>query len=302
MKKQRNILFIINPNSGLQLFPNLDTRIAKSLDGSEINATIKKTKYAGHAIELCQEAITLDEKPDSIIAVGGDGTVNEVINGIGLSGIPMGIIPIGSGNGLARHLGISLLPMRALRTIVQGFHVPIDMMQIGKTKFAANVAGVGFDALVSWKFKDTKTRGPISYARIILEEFLNHKPANYTIKIDKREFTIKSSMITVANSSQFGNNAVIAPNASLTDGYLDLCILKPFPKALTLDIATKIMTNQIGSSKYYESHLGKKITIKQDKAIYQIDGDSVKEKKKIKIRIKEKALNMIIPKKSKNNI
>lgn len=302
MNKKRKILFIINPHSGLNLFPNLAHRIEKSLENTEIEAILKKTEYAGHAIEICQGAITLEEKPDTIVAIGGDGTVNEVINGIGLSGVSMGIIPTGSGNGLARHLGISLLPMRALRTIIQGYSTPVDMMQIGKTKFAANVAGVGFDALVSWKFKDTKTRGPISYARIILEEFLNHHPATYSIKIDKRKFTIESSMVTVANSTQFGNNAIIAPNASLTDGYLDLCILKPFPKALTLDIATKIMTNQIGSSNYYESHLGKKITIKQEKAIYQIDGDSVKEKKKIKIRIREKALNIIIPKKSINKI
>jgi len=302
MSDKRNILFIINPHSGLKLFPNIDNRIAKTLEKENIKATIIKTKYAGHAIEICQTAIIMDKKLDCIVAVGGDGTVNEVINGIGLSGVPMGIIPIGSGNGLARHLGLSLLPMRALRTIIQGYIQPIDIMQIGKTKFAANVAGVGFDALISWKFKDQKTRGPVMYAKIILEEFLKYKPSTYNIKIDKREFTVESSMITVANSSQFGNNAMIAPNASLTDGYLDLCILKPFPKALSLDIATKIMTNQIGSSNYYESYLGKKITIKQEKAIFQIDGDSVKEKKKIKIKIREKALNLIIPKKSKNKI
>jgi len=302
MQKIRKILFIINPHSGLNLFPHIDQKIKKTLGSTDIECIIKKTEYAGHAIEICQEAITLGKTPDAIVAVGGDGTVNEVINGIGLSGVTMGIIPTGSGNGLARHLGIHLIPLRALRTIIQGYSTPIDIMQIGKTKFAANVAGVGFDALVSWKFKDTKTRGPISYVKIILEEFIKHKPAEYTIKIDKREFTIVSTMITVANSSQFGNNAMIAPNASVTDGYLDLCILKPFPKALSLDIATKIMTKQIGSSNYYESFLGKKITIKQEKAIYQIDGDSVKEKKKIKIRIREKSLNIIIPKKSKDNI
>ena len=302
MQKRRKILFIINPYSGLNLFPHIDHKIKKTLLNTTIEGVIRKTEYAGHAIEICQEAITLDKTPDAIVAVGGDGTVNEVINGIGLSGVTMGIIPTGSGNGLARHLGISLIPMRALRTIIQGYSTPIDIMQIGKTKFAANVAGVGFDALVSWKFKDTKTRGPVSYAKIILEEFIKHKEAKYTIKIDKREFTIESTMITVANSSQFGNNAMIAPNASVNDGYLDLCILKPFPKALSLDIATKIMTKQIGSSNYYESFLGKKVTIKQEKAIYQIDGDSVKEKKKIKIRIREKSLNIIIPKKSKDNI
>ena len=299
----RNIIFIVNPISGLKLFPNISRTIEKATAKNNIRAEIIHTEYAGHALELCRKAVESENPPDAIVAVGGDGTVNEVVNGIGLSGVTMGIIPTGSGNGLARHLGISLLPARALKTIIKGYSVPIDIMQIGKKRFAANVAGVGFDAIVSWKFKEVKTRGPIAYAKIILEEFMKAKPAKYIIKLDKKdEFEVESPMITVANSTQFGNNAIIAPNASVTDGYLDLCIIKPFPLAMTLDLATKIMTNQIGSSKYYESYLAKKITIIQKKAVFQIDGDSVKEKSKIKIKIRKKALNMIIPKDHENNI
>ena len=300
---ERHILFIVNPKSGMKLFPNIGHRIEKKMAETDIKATIVITEYAGHAIEIAREAANSESRPGAIVAVGGDGTVNEVVNGIGLTGVTMGIIPIGSGNGLARHLGISLMPMRALRTIIQGYSTAIDMMQIGKKRFAANVAGVGFDAIISWKFKDSRTRGPVVYARIILEEFLKYKPAFYTIKIDNKDkIAIESPMVTVANSTQFGNNARIAPNASVTDGYLDLCILKPFPKAMSLDIATKLMTNQITASKYYQSHKVKEIEIKQKKAFYQIDGDSVEEKSKIKIKIRPRALNMIIPKKSINKI
>jgi diacylglycerol kinase (ATP) len=302
MEKDRNILFLINPHSGFKLFTNLESRIAKYLINSTINPIIIKTEYAGHAFELTKKACEPDSEYEAIIAVGGDGTINEVVSGIGLSGKTMGIIPTGSGNGFARHLGISLFPMVALRTIIQFHTQQIDLMKIGKNKYGANVVGVGFDAAVSWRFKDSKLRGPISYVRIILEEFLNYQSNTYEIDLDGQIFTIESPMVTVANSSQFGNNAIIAPGASVMDGLLDLCIIKPFPKALSIELAGKIMTGQIKNSKYYEHYQGKKIIIRQEKAVYQIDGEPIKEKRKIKIAAKSQALKIIIPKKSLGKI
>jgi len=242
--KTRNILFIINPKSGPGLFPKLDQRIDNYLKDSDIILTIKKTEYAGHATELCREAINSSERIDAIVVAGGDGTVNEVVNGIGLSGMPLGIIPTGSGNGLARHLGISMLPFWSIKNIIHGQVMAIDMMKIGKNTYAANVTGVGFDAIISSKFQFSKIRGPIAYAKLILEEFIKYKSSTYEIKIDGKKIVVDSAMITAANSSQFGNNVYIAPSASLTDGFINLCILKPFPKALALDIVTKLMTKQ----------------------------------------------------------
>lgn len=298
----KNILFIINPHSGMKLIKNVDNKIVNSLVNTNINPIIIKTEYGGHATKIAQEAVNQPNPPDAIIAVGGDGTINEVITGIGQTGIPMGIIPKGSGNGFARHLGISLFPFWAIKTIID-FHIqPIDIMKIGKNKFGTNVVGVGFDAVISQRFKDSKLRGPISYVKIILEEFLKHQPANYKIELDGKEIDVFSPMVTVANSTQFGNNALIAPKASITDGLLDLCVIKPFPKAMALDIAGKIMIGTIENSKYYERYTAKKIIIQQEKAFYQIDGDSIKKKKKIKVEVIPSGLNMIIPKKSINKI
>lgn len=300
--EKHKFLFIINPHSGLKIFKNLEQKIYKTLINTNIEPDLIKTKYAGHAKEIAKKAVEKPTEYSAIIAVGGDGTINEIVSAIGLSKMPFGIIPTGSGNGFARHLGISMLPMKALKTIIDFYCEPIDLIKIGKSRYGANVAGVGFDALISWRFKDSKIRGPISYAKIILEEILSYQPKKYTIEFDDNCIEVESPMITIANSSQFGNNARIAPTASVKDGYLNLCIIKPFPKTISLDIAGKIMTGQIHNSKYYEHYLVKKITIKQDKAEYQIDGDFIKKKKKINIKIKESALNVIIPKKSINKI
>ncbi len=300
MQPIRRLLFIVNPISGKGQKIKVVEQIQNFFTGKNFQVTIKYTEYAKHAIVICKDAI-LSDNTDAIIAVGGDGTINEVVNGIGKTGMTMGIIPLGSGNGLARHLGIPLMVPRALANI-ENFNIqPIDLLKT-KNHFAANVIGVGFDAIVAWQFKTKGTRGLATYIQVILEEFLSYHPKNYEITIDDKTFTTEAALISVANSSQFGNNAFIAPKASIVDGMMDICVLKPFPKALSLQIAGMLMTKTIHLSKYYELYHARKVKIVQEKSALQIDGEAVNQKRKIKVKLYPGKLNMIIPFKMKGKI
>jgi len=255
--------------------------------------SIRETEYAGHAKEIAAELSALGDT--EIIAVGGDGTVNEVVNGIGDSGTIFGIIPSGSGNGLARHLGISMRAKKAMELIKQGHLQKIDLMKING-EYSANVSGVGFDALVAHKFQDSKTRGLLSYAQISMQEFFKYQPATYELTIDGKTYEREAFLISLANSSQFGNNAFIAPKASLTDGLIDVCILKPFPVVATAIVFERVMAKTINNSKFMDIIQGKKIMIKNTAKIYHLDGDPRESKGDLEIEICPGILNLIVPK------
>lgn len=294
------LLFIVNPISGKGQKIRVVDQIQDYFKGKDFVVTIKFTEYAKHAIVICKDAI-LSGSTDAIIAVGGDGTINEVVNGIGRTGMPMGIIPLGSGNGLARHLGIPLVVPKALANIEKFNIQPIDLIKT-KNHYAANVIGVGFDAIVAWQFKNKGTRGLATYIQVILEEFLSYQPKNYEITIDGNTFSTQAALITVANSSQFGNNAFIAPKASIVDGLMDVCVIKPFPKALSLQMAGMLMTKTLHLSKYYEHYNAKQVKIVQEKSALQIDGEAIKQKRKVKVKLYRGKLKMIIPVKMKGKI
>jgi len=290
-KKERHITFIINPVSGTTKKKNITKLIQDIFGKSDIGVAVRETEYAGHAREIAAE---LCSENTEIIAVGGDGTINEVVNGIGNSGAVFGIIPSGSGNGLARHLGISMRPKKAMELIKKGFTQNIDLMKING-EYSANVSGVGFDALVAHKFQDSKTRGFISYAQIAMNEFFKYKPQSYQFSIDGKEFEREAFLISFANSSQFGNNAFIAPKASITDGLIDVCILKPFPVVATAVVFERVMAKSINNSKFMEIIQGKKITIKNPAKIYHLDGDPRESINDLEIEICSGILKLIVP-------
>jgi len=297
--KKLQIGFIINPISGTINKLNYDIKIDKYFRDSKINPIIEFTKRGGHATEIAVKFV--NQSLDAIVVIGGDGTVNEVVNGIGNSGIPMGIVPSGSGNGLARHLGISLILRKALETIKQAIIQPIDVIDING-KLSVNVSGLGFDALVAHKFQNIDKRGLVSYIKVVVSEFVAYKPHKYNIIIDGEKYEREAFLISIANSSQFGNNAFISPKASVLDGKMDICIVKPFLKIESPLVIEQLMTGRLDKGKYLEVIRAKEVEISQELDIFHIDGDPFENGRIIKAKIIPSTLKMIIPKQKVNNI
>ncbi len=294
------LVFIINPNSGLMPKSTLKNKIIRYFSGKEIPIVIKITKKAGDAFSFAKK-YSIQKNIKAIIAVGGDGTVNEIVNGIAKSGKPMGIVRGGSGNGLARHLGIPVTLNRALAVIEKAYYCSIDLMRING-QYSANVSGVGFDAIIAHKFQNVNIRGPVSYARIVLTEFATFKAQNYDIIVDGESINRDAYLISFANSSQFGNNALISPMASVIDGYVDLCIVKPFPKISSPLVVERLMTGRLDKGKYIEIIKAKKIILKQESKIYHIDGEAIEGENLLDVEIVPSILNMIVPKSKSKNI
>ena len=221
-----NILFIINPISGGRDKLKIPALIDANLDRLKFNANFAFTEYIGHASEIAEEAA--NKNFDVIVAVGGDGTINEVASKVMQQNKILGVLPFGSGNGLARFLKIPMNTVRAIRVINNCKVSVIDTATFNEKSFF-NMAGMGFDAHISSVFAGNKGRGLSGYMKLGLKEMLNYKPQTYRITIDGREYLRKAFLVSIANSSQYGNNTHIAPTASVMDGLLDVCIVKEFP-------------------------------------------------------------------------
>lgn len=291
---KKSVCFIINPASGTKRLENIEDIIKSEFAGTDYDFDIKYTESAGHACLLAKESV---EKHTTIIAaVGGDGTVNEIAAQMIGSECTLAIIPVGSGNGLARHLGIPLSVAKALRLIRNGQITKIDTALINNKKFIS-IAGIGFDALVAQIFSGNKNRGFFSYFSIVATQFSKYREKKYHLEFDNGEvITTRAFFIAFANSNQFGYNTVIAPNAKLNDGLLDVCIVRK-PKFLDFPmIVNLLLLKKIDQSSFVKIIPAKNIIIKQSKSRYvNIDGEAIKMKKKFKVEINPNSINVIIP-------
>jgi len=291
MKKKR-ILFIVNPFSGLgkqRMFKSLAT---KELSRSEWSWDIALTKHAGHATTLSSEAVG---HCDIVVAVGGDGTVNEVGSGLIGTDTVMGIIPAGSGNGLARHLNIPLKVNRALQMFNQYNVMSIDALKVGH-RYSLNVSGVGFDGHISHLFAQATQRGPLGYLRLITREFSKYKSKQYRLVIDGNVIDREAFLISFANSTQYGNNAHIAPGAKIDDGWIDVCIIRDFPKVEAPALLISLFDQTIDQSKYDEIILGRHITVECDEPLMpHLDGEPLNHEGSLSIEMMPLALKVMVP-------
>ncbi|MCK5823190.1 MAG: diacylglycerol kinase family lipid kinase [Bacteroidales bacterium] len=293
----KKILFIINPVSGVGKQKNIEKRIEKYLDTTKFSYEIKYTKEAKHAIDISSDSA---DKFDIVVAVGGDGSVNEVCKGLINSNSALAIIPTGSGNGLARYLNIPLKIDKAIKLINKTTIKKIDTAEINNEKFV-NVAGIGFDAHVSRIFSNYGKRGPLPYVKIAAEEFPKYRAQNYQITIDGNTLNRKAFLISFANSSQFGNNAYISPDAKIDDGLIDVCIFKNFPIVESPFLAVMLFDKRLDKSKYMEIVKGKEITITHENPIIaHIDGEPVSFGKEVNVKINPQSLNVIVSDKGFN--
>ncbi|WP_240755182.1 diacylglycerol kinase family protein [Pedobacter sp. SYP-B3415] len=293
MQKRTNILFIINPISGGTRKSRVPALIDRYLDKGRYNPNFRFTESRGHAAELADEA--LRKQFDIVVAVGGDGTINEVAGKVLEHGKTLGIIALGSGNGLARFLNIPLDPKKAIQNLNNGQTLDIDTAVFNDRVFF-NMAGMGFDAHLSSVFAEEKGRGLLGYLRQGLAEIGGYESRHYRITVDGKSYVREAFAISIANSSQYGNNVFIAPHASVTDGKLEVCIIKPFPLRRLPEIAWVMLRKQAHRSDLIEIISGQEILIERDRdAAVHIDGEPLYMGKDLHIKVKPASLKIIVP-------
>ncbi len=287
---KKKISFIINPISGGKKKDKI-IRLIKSKLTEEYEFEIQITEYSAHATALAK--IALKNKVDAIIAVGGDGTVNEVGQALIHTDTPMGIIPTGSGDGFARHLKIPQRISLAIDKIKEFKIQTIDTATLNDIPFLAT-AGLGFDAKIGWEFDNFGKRGLLSYIQLSALEFFKYKAKEYELLIDGKSIITSAFLINFANAGQYGNNAWIAPSASLFDGKLNVGVLKPFPPHEVPFIIFQLFSKTIEHSKYYDRYQAKEIKIKSPKR-FHIDGEPKEnQKEEIVIRVVPQSLKVLI--------
>ncbi len=290
--KKTKALFIVNPFSGIWRQKAIDKHLFNVLDRDKFDYSLEYTEKQGHATKLSTKAV--EDGYKLIVAVGGDGTVNEVARPLIGSEITLGIIPSGSGNGLARHLGISTETDRAIKIINDGLVREIDTVKANDQMFLS-IAGIGFDALVAEKFAGQKYRGFFKYLFISMTEYFPYKPQKFKMFIDGKKIEREALFISFANSDQFGYNTSIAPKAKIDDGLIDVCIVKKFPVWVSPFLAPMLLSKKIDQTPYVEIIRTKEVYLDRKNRITNLDGEPVKLKKKLHIRVVPRSLKVIVP-------
>ncbi len=282
---------ILNPSSG---YAFKQRRIQKWLaENLPPSVTLFKTEYAGHAALLAQQA--REERYDRVIAIGGDGTVNEVASQLVHAGTALGIIPAGSGNGLARSLNLPLSVGKAFDTALSGKTRMIDVGRAGERYFFA-VCGVGLDAVIGLRFQRLKTRGIIPYFYFGLREFLKYDYPTFTVISDDQKMTVAPLTLVVSNGMEFGNGARIAPQALMDDGLFDICILERMSFLHTARALPKLFNGDIVNEKSYNSFRCRSLEIvpERENFLYHVDGEPFRKQGALKITMHPKALKVIV--------
>lgn len=288
----RKVFFIVNKFSGSGFKTEMEMAFRQTCEAQEWEFALKYTQKPGHATQLASEA--RDAGYGKIVAVGGDGTVNEVAQALLHSPAAMGIIPKGSGNGLARHLGIPMDATQALNCLFTGRIVPIDTFRLNG-RLSLNVSGIGFDGYVAELFGLEKQRGLQGYTKLVLNEFMNFPEFEAEITSDGRTAVKNAFVIAIANSSQYGNNARIAPGASVCDGLLNINILKKFPP-YRVDLIYALFSGTIEESGYCEMLQISEASIRlRTPVAYHIDGEPAGKADHFTIALIPASLNLLAP-------
>ncbi len=294
MGEKKKILFLINPKSGTGGKRSVPRLVRSLIDKQKFDVLIKETKYVAHACELTKAAVA--EGVDVVVAVGGDGTVNEVARSLTGTDVALGIIPCGSGNGLARHLGIPLEIKKAIEFLNTAESTAVDYGKINGSPFFCT-CGIGFDALVSSSFARGNRRGLWGYMNRTLTDWLNYEPEVYEIESESFKKDYKAFLIACGNAAQYGNNAYISPGASMRDGLLSVTILEPFPATDVPIILGQLFGRTLARNGHIKTLEAKWLRIKRKTSgPVHFDGEPADMDAEIYVEIVERGLNvMAIP-------
>jgi YegS/Rv2252/BmrU family lipid kinase len=290
---RKHIVFIVNPKSGVERQIEIKDAVHAHLSREHYTHEILHTEFAKHGITLAREAAK--NGAYAVVAAGGDGSVNDVMHGLLGTDTLLGIIPMGSGNGMARTMNIPVDTVQAIQVINTGNTTRMDVAFANGTPFLSN-AGVAFDALIAKKFAKSVKRGIMMYSWLVTKHLWLYKEWDWKINVDGKEFTEKAFIVNVANGQQFGYNFKIAPMANYTDGLLDLIIIRKFPKLMGSTLVLRAMNGTIANSPYVKHMRGKEITISNPQLrLMQTDGDAHVCEHSIKFTIEHGAQRAIVP-------
>ncbi len=288
----QKITFIINPIAGHKKYKTVEKYIHKYLDLKKFDFSIEYSKKKGDVQKISKTCIS--NGTNIIIAVGGDGTVNEVSSTLINSKLKMGVIPIGSGNGLALSLGIPKNIKKAIKKINATIVKQIDCISVNNLH-SINITGFGFDAFVAKHFSKESKRGLFKYIYLTFLLLRKYKSKKYTITINEKIEKIKAFSLNICNGNQFGNNFYISPKAKLDDGKLHICIVRPFKWYQFFILLTQFYFNKIHLSKLYKSYQANSLTIKTETDnLVHIDGETQILKNKVNINVNRKSINFIV--------
>ena len=291
MKEKKNITFIINPISGTHSKDEIPTIIETMLDKEQFNYELRFTEYAGHAAEIALECA--EKGCDIVAAVGGDGTVNEVARSLTHTKTALAIVPSGSGNGLARHLCLPMDAKKAIEIINACKIEDFDYGVINGQPFFCT-CGMGFDAFISLKFAEAGKRGPITYVENVLKEGLKYKPETYEVEDETGAKKYKAFLIACANASQYGNNAYIAPGATMKDGEMDVIIMEPFDVLDAPQIAADLFMKTLGNNSKIKTFRAKQIHIhRKGPGAIHFDGDPIMTDADIDVHIEHEGIKIL---------
>ena len=289
----RKIAFIINPKSGTGRKKKYPDMIHKYFSEALFQVDIHFTEYANDGFLRAKEYVV--EGYDAVVAIGGDGTVNEVARAVMGSNTALGIVPCGSGNGLALHLKLPLQASAALKRVSRMRINNIDAGLLNNQPFFCT-AGIGYDAYIANRFAEAGKRGPVVYMGEVIFQYFDYKPQTYKLTFDDDPPIERTAfLVTFANASQWGNNASIAPKASVTDGYMDVVVMSEFPIYVAPKISLRLFTKQLDKTRYVEVFKCKKLTVERKKEDYvHYDGEPGIMGKQLEVQIMPKVLKVLV--------
>jgi diacylglycerol kinase (ATP) len=290
---ENRVFFIINRYAGTSFQSAVEGRIINACGLLKLECTIEYTNHKGHATELARQAVA--NGFTRVFAMGGDGTVNEVAQGLIHTSTALGIIPKGSGNGLARHLQIPLSVPGALELLDQHQVIQMDTLLINR-QLSVNVSGIGFDAHVASQFGLNGKRGLLNYIKLVAREFSQFREFDALVTLGKETWTQKSFIISLANSSQFGNNVRVAPLASVRDGEVEVCFIRKAPLGFAISIIIKMFIGKPQHSQWVDVRKARQFrAVCPEPVAFHIDGEAHPPAREFNVEIQPASLKMIVP-------
>ena len=291
--QRHKLLAIINPISAMGGKGKMPSLIKERLASDRFDIEVVFTERSGHATVLAQDAVS--DGCDIVLAVGGDGTVNEVGRAVCGTSTALAILPCGSGNGLARHLHIPMNAEKALDAVSNGVIDLVDYGTVNEQPFFCT-CGVGFDAQVSYKFANEDTRGLVTYIKTTISEYFRYRAQHYRITIDGDTIDEKAFVIACCNAAQYGNNALVAPRASMQDGKIDITVIHSFNLGEAALLSARLFTSNIDRDRHVSIYRGRDILIERDdEDVMHIDGDPVMMPELLHIVCHPSAMRVVVP-------
>jgi YegS/Rv2252/BmrU family lipid kinase len=295
-ERAKRILLVVNPVSGDVDKSDFTDEIG--LSSKEMNFTCRiyytvgKRKKDSRAIR----GLLKRYHPDRVVAAGGDGTCNLVGKTLLNTGIPMGIVPAGSANGLARELGIPQKLKEAWEVVIRGEEKKMDVLIVNKRFISIHLSDIGLNAKVVERFEQGNLRGLTGYARHFVKALFDSSPLNFKVEMDNRVIRKRAYMAVIANASRYGTGAVVNPKGEINDGYFELLFIRPYTVIQLLKMLVSFFTRPVHAMNYIDTFRCREAVIHNlDLMPVQVDGEIIGRMGKVSVEILPQSLTVLVP-------